>query len=405
MPAHSTPAPPRAAAAVLAAGVVAALHVGKLPPAVTALQQALGLTLLEAGFLLSLVQAAGMAGGIAFGALVDGLGTRRSLLVGLWLLALSSLAGGAVHGTAALMVLRAVEGAGFLLVVLAAPALLRVLVPPQRTARVLGWWGGYMPLATALALLLGPAVIAAAGWRTWWVSLGLLSLAMIAVVSAAVPAPAARPAARGGAARSGGLGARLRRTLSSRGPWLLSLAFAAYAAQWLAVIGFLPTIYTAAGYGAAATAWLTALAALVNVVGNVAAGRWLQRGGAPLATLALGFSAMGLGTLAAFAGAEGAGLPPALRYLCVLLFSGFGGLVPATLFALALRLAPGPDTVATTLGWMQQGSAAGQFVGPPLVAWAASVSGGWQHTGWVTAGLAATGLLAAVALARLPGAR
>ena len=44
---------------VLAAGVSAALHVGKLPPAIGALQASLGITLVQAGFLLSLVQLAG----------------------------------------------------------------------------------------------------------------------------------------------------------------------------------------------------------------------------------------------------------------------------------------------------------------------------------------------------------
>ena len=43
---------------VLAAGVSAALHVGKLPPAIGALQASLGITLVQAGFLLSLVQLA-----------------------------------------------------------------------------------------------------------------------------------------------------------------------------------------------------------------------------------------------------------------------------------------------------------------------------------------------------------
>ena len=62
---------------VIAAGVAAALHVGKLPPAIGALREALGLTLVEAGFLLSLVQLAGAALGLAFGALADGLGTAR----------------------------------------------------------------------------------------------------------------------------------------------------------------------------------------------------------------------------------------------------------------------------------------------------------------------------------------
>jgi MFS transporter, CP family, cyanate transporter len=80
----SPPSPPgHAAWIVFGAGVCAALHVGKLPPAIAALQQALGMTLLQAGFLLSLVQAAGMVAGIAFGVVADAMGLRRSMLVGL----------------------------------------------------------------------------------------------------------------------------------------------------------------------------------------------------------------------------------------------------------------------------------------------------------------------------------
>src|SRR6187455_2520511 len=92
---------------VILAGVVAALHVGKLPPAIPALQEALGLTLVQAGFLLSLVQLAGMAVGVVFGVVADGLGSRRSMTLGLVALAIVSALGGLTQGAAPLMVLRA----------------------------------------------------------------------------------------------------------------------------------------------------------------------------------------------------------------------------------------------------------------------------------------------------------
>jgi MFS family permease len=85
-----------------------------------------------------------------------------------------------------------------------------------------------------------------------------------------------------------------------------------------------------------------------------------------------------------------------LRYLGVLLFSMVGGMIPGTLFSLAVRLAPSDSTVSTTVGWMQQWSAFGQFAGPPLVAWVAGRMGGWQWT-WVVTGLCS---LAGVLLAR-----
>ena len=46
---------------IVAAGFMAAMHIGKLPPTVPILQAELGISLVQAGFLLSLVQAAGMS--------------------------------------------------------------------------------------------------------------------------------------------------------------------------------------------------------------------------------------------------------------------------------------------------------------------------------------------------------
>ncbi len=371
----------RAALVVIAAGVCAALHVGKLPPAIPALQAALGLTLLQAGFLLSLVQFAGMSAGVAFGVLADGFGLRRSLVAGLCLLALASALGGLATGAVMLMALRAAEGFGFLLVVLSAPGLVRQLVPPQHLAQAMGLWGAYMPLATALALLLGPLVIEAAGWRAWWWALAAVSAGMVAVVLRQVPAPPAQ--ARTTAPQSAAL--RLRHTLAAPGPWLLALTFACYSGQWLAVVGFLPTIYRQAGVAAALTGVLTALAAAANIVGNVGSGRLLQRGVAPPRLLAIGFVSMALAALLAFGAV---GQPAWLRYVAVLMFSAVGGVIPGTLFALVVRLAPGEHTLSSTVGWMQQWSALGQFAGPPLVAWLAGRAGGWQLT-WVATGASA----------------
>jgi CP family cyanate transporter-like MFS transporter len=93
---------------------------------------------------------------------------------------------------------------------------------------------------------------------------------------------------------------------------------------------------------------------------------------------------MGLGSVLAFA--DWSGATPWLRYAGVLLFSSVGGLIPGTLFSLAVRLAPAPNLVASTVGWMQQLSATGQFIGPPLAAALAVAVGGWQLT-WVFTGV------------------
>ena len=169
------------------------------------------------------------------------------------------------------------------------------------------------------------------------------------------------------------------------GPWRVAITFSVYSSQWLAVIGFLPAIYAQAGLSGQLAGLLTALACLSNVTGNVAAGRLLHRGVCARHLLYAGFLAMAATAFVAFSPLTAEA--PVARYLAVVLFSAIGGLIPATLFALAVHVAPDENTVSTTVGWMQQCSSAGQFLGPPLVAWVAGMVGGWQWT-WVITGLA-----------------
>ncbi|MDB5750199.1 MAG: transporter-like protein [Ramlibacter sp.] len=389
---------PRPALVVVLAGISAALHVGKLPPALPVLQQELGVTLLQAGFLLSLVQLAGVALGLAMGAAADALGPRRTMVLGLVLLSVAGFLGGLATTPAVLLALRGCEGAGFLLATLPAPALIRQLVEPARLGAMLGVWGAYMPLGTAAALLLGPVAIVATGWPGWWWLIATLSLLMAGWLWLAVPAACDERLAAAAAVGRG----RIARTVRAGAPWLIGLGFAAYSAQWLAVVGFLPTIYAQSGLPAVYVAPATALVAAVNMVGNIAAGRLLQRGVVPPALLQAGYLAMALGAILAFApwSASASMEVVAARYAGVLLFSMVGGLVPATMFWLAVRLAPDEGTVSTTVGWVQQWSSLGQFVGPPLAALLAARSGDWSRTWWLTGGLAAGGLLVATLIGR-----
>ncbi len=400
---------PVAVFAVLLGGVSGALHLGKLPPAVPALQASLGIGLVEAGFLLSLVQVASMTLGLIAGLAADTIGLRRSMLTGLVVLTVASLLGGLVgsggsgaHAVQWLLVLRAVEGVGFLLTVMPGPGLIRALTPPGADKAALGLWGAYMPLGVAFALLVGPALIAWGGWPDWWWALSVVSAVAALWLRLAVPADRLRPAATGNAA--GAWSSRLRATVGAR-----ALADRADLCRLLGPMDgrdrFSPCHLRRRGVPAGWNAVLTALAAAMNIVGNIAGGRWLQRGVAPERLLQWGFLTMALGGVAAFAqagqGAEALSLPPVLRYVAVCAFSLGGGMVPATLFLLGVRFAPGPTTVSTTVGLMQQASSLGQFLAPPAVAWVAHRVGGWHWTWTATLACSLVGMAIARRLGRI----
>ena len=382
---------------LIVAGICAAMHVGKMPPALPELREAFGMSLVDAGFLLSIVQFAGMAVGILLGLFADAIGSRRSILYGLVALSLASVASGFARELWQLMVLRAIEGLVFYLSILPVPRLLRSLVPPERLTLKLGVWSAFMPIGTALALLFGPWVIALAGWRGWWWLLAAVTMAMAVCVASMVP----RDVQGASSPQAQRIGSRLRATLAARGPWLVALTFGAYSCQWMAIIGFLPTIYAQAGLSGALAGALTALVAAVNAIGNIAAGRLLHRGARPERVLAAAFVTMIVCAIVAF------GLPVPLwaRFIAVALLSCAGGLIPGVLFSMAVEVAPGPQAVSTSVGLMQQLSCAGQFAGPPAVAWVASVSGGWQLTWTVTGGASLVGIALALALGRFRNRR
>lgn len=379
------------AAVVYLAGLATALHVGKLPPALPALRESLGITLVQAGWLVSAFQLAGMCLGLFGGLVADRFGLRRTMACGLALMALAGAAGALAADFRLLLASRALESAAFILSVLPGPALLRRVTPPGRMNLALGVWGSYMPAGMAIALVAVPWLLAGGGWRVAWWCAALASVLVWALVLLRLPAdpPQAAAPVR--------IAALARDTLACPGPWLLALCFGLYAGQWMVVFSFLPTVYEVAGMAPAAAGAATALGVAVNLVGNIAAGPLLQRGVPRRALLLLGSLTMIAGGWAAF----DAELAFAWRYAGVLAFSAVGGLIPGSLFAAAPRFAPHAGAVSTTTGLMQQGSSLGQFLTPPLVAAVVGASGGWQNTWLVTGALATANLLVALLIGRV----
>lgn len=246
-----------------------------------------------------------------------------------------------------------------------------------------------MPVGMALGLIFVPLIIGAVGWAGCWFVLAVPTLVMALSIWRVLPDDPPRIAK---SADEDGWLSRVRQTLAAPGPWLLALTFLVYAAQWSTIIGFLPSVYAQAGVSSYTAGLLTAIASLTNIFGNVGSGRLLHARKNFAATargiLAIGFAVMALTATIAFAEVDGQGLPAVLRYAAVLVFSAIGGAIPGTLFALAVRLAPSDRTVGTVVGWMQQGSSAGQFFLPPLAGWMAQRAGSWHWT-WVLTGACA----------------
>jgi hypothetical protein len=94
-------------------------------------------------------------------------------------------------------------------------------------------------------------------------------------------------------------------------------------------------------------------------------------------------------------------LPDGLRYLCCLILTGVGGMIPVAVLSSSVVLAAKPQQIGTLQGLYLQGSNLGQFAGIPLIAAIVAASGGrWHSALIVTASASAAGIVLGLLVAR-----
>jgi len=363
--------------AIVGAGVVSALQVGKVIIAAPLLRKDMGLDLASIGALAAVFSILGLVGGIAAGGVINRYGARRMLLVGLAATAVGTVTGAMAPVYSVLLASRIVEGLGFLMITVAGPAALQRMVSASTRDFAFALWSCYMPAGMAIAMLASQAFN---GWQAYWWCAGAAVLVALAGVAALAPATP------GGARLSwDGLRQDTVDTMGAPGPRLLALSFTLYSLMFFALFTFLPVLLTEQlGLPLATAGLYSAIASAANVVGNLGAGVLLARGWRRSTLIACASLIMGAVALLIFRSV----LPAMPTFLLCVLFSAVGGLIPATLLGTAPLLAPKPALTPASVGLVMQGSGLGQVIGP------VAVGGAIDHYGWSAASLivAAAGL-------------
>ncbi|WP_326518251.1 MFS transporter [Acinetobacter sp. CAAS 2-6] len=370
---------------IIVAGFVAAMHIGKLPPAVPVLQAELGISLVQAGFLLSLVQGAGMLFALTLGSYTEKIGLKRCIVLGLLLLSIGSYLGSRSHSINLMLMLRVIEGFGFLIVTLSAPALIRKLVPMEKLHVRMGLWSAYMGGGMGISLFITPFLLPYWGWQGVWSGLAVLSAVLAIIIVKVIPHLPTQQHEQVPVAEL------IKMTLQHPPAWILAGIFGVYAGQWLSLVGFLPTIYQQNQLSLQLAGALTACVTIANAVGTFICGLLLQQGLLPKTLVQSGFVVMMLCTLGFYLFKDQ--LPFLLQYALVFGFSLFGGLVAAIVFSQALRFAAQPIAISTTVGLVLQFSATSQFVLPPTVAVIVSTTQSWFWVGILMAVFSIIGIL------------
>ena len=358
------------------AGVVAAIQVGKVPPALPILREELDIGLVTAGWVASLVNICGATLGVASGLIVARMGTRRIALASLVVLALGGWIGAIAESGTMLLVSRFLEGLGLVGTVVTSPAIVRAACRLADRNLALGLWGAYLPGGVAVALLAAPAMIEAYGWRGFWWGNVALTLAFSLVAAAGLsprywslavpPAGTARP--------------NVWRALTRPGPWLFGICFSVYALMFFAVTVWLPTfLIEAKGWTLGEAAFGVAMVVVANTAGNIISAALMHRGVQRWKLLLTAYS--GYILFSWFIFAEPA--PDALRLPAAMLFTLIGGLLPAACMAGGAAHAREPSEVATMSGIIVQGANTGSLLGAPVMAVTVTVLGGWDQGYWL----------------------
>ena len=380
-------------AVALGLGAISSFYIGKVPPALPSMRAELGISLVTAGWIVSIFNILGLFIGIGAGFLADRFGPARLISAAIAVMAFGSFLGGAADSSELILISRVFEGAGYATILVSAPALIAHMSGPDDRQTAVSLWGSAPPSGITMGVIIAPFILDPFGWRGLWITTAIMSIVTLIIfhllVSRNLPAPSRKVQNFFG---------NVLFTAARPAPWLLAACFMTYTFQWMVVVVWLPTFLVeerASSLGFAAL--LTASVIAVNIPGNMM-GSWLIYKGTPRwLMIATGTSIMGCISLLIFPDL----LPDGLRYSLVLAFSFFGGLQPASLVSGPTVHSPSPEQIGVTNGLMYAGSNAGQLFGPPIIAIVVTITGIWATAGGVLFALSGINLIAAFYIWRL----
>ena len=301
--------------------------------------------------------------GIAVGWLVDRIGPRPLLGIGVLCIAACSLTNGLLNSFGLLRVSLLLEGIALVAVLTAGQVLLMIATKGRRQVQALTLWSTVTPVGYALGLLLVSPFAGSEGWQTGFLlhAAALLVLAFTVVV---LPGVRLRMAAGNslGVLRNG----RVLR-------FGLGLSMSALAGIGASAVGAL-YLHQVHGVDLARSAQMMALASLAGVAGSFLAGLLLTRGW-PGLRIAL------LVVVTALAGGVAFYVPWGAIALAwsgaVLQQIAVGGFIALT-YALLPRALPDPGMAGTAAGMVGQITGIGATLSAPIF-FSALAMGQWSY--------------------------
>jgi CP family cyanate transporter-like MFS transporter len=372
-------------------GIFAAGQLAKVATLAPALRLRFGLTLAQTGLLVSLLEIGGALFGFAAGLAVGRFGTRRFLFWGLAILLLAGAVEAAAPNGAVFFAARAVEGIGYLLVVIALPTAIVTLTDEHNRGAALTLWSSFFAVGVAIgSVVTGFASGLAGPGGALWFWAAIAAAAPFLVAKMPIPTQADRRAI----------------ALPATAAWLSTFAFGLYTMAFCSLTMLLPTfLIEATGTNLATASIVVGLVSLASLLAT-AIGAWPMRAGPvegrrviAIVAPTLLLSALAAPTIFLAARPTGAALlaTSAIAILVVLLSTIAAPFIFARLPLMAGARAADDPRIAAVNGLVTQFGAGGALIGPPLAGLVVE-RWGWTALGFAMAAIL-TAMLAMVCLA------
>lgn len=364
---------------ILLLGFYTGAQLGKIAPAVNLLQQEYGYSLTFIGWLTSLIGFFVAIAAVPAGIMIERFGIKRSLYLGSVILFAGTILLGISENPAFGLGARIVEAAGYLIVVIAAPALLNEITSEKYKSAALALWGGFVPIGFTLANLQADILLERIELSGFLLSMGvgfgfLALLVFGSLKKLRIESPIA---------------VQLKPTLIfsdlPKSAFIIALSFGLYVGLSICFFTFLPKYLSSLDTPVLLSAGMIALAV---PIGNILTGLLLAGGFFKNTKIlaVFGFTVSCICVLLVF-NVEN----PTIILIAALLHAFSGGLIASALFASIPHILPKGASSALLIGIIAQAGGLATVGGPPLAGFIIEKFG-WQGLGILLSILASIGI-------------
>lgn len=377
---------------VFLTGVIFSAGNFKIPPTMITILKEMHVGVAMGGWLVSMGPLAGIILALPAGGIMMNTGPKKLGMFSLFCALIGNVIGAMAPNFAMLMLGRLIEGVGFGLIGVVAPAIITVWFPPEKRGLPMAIWSVWMGVGLMFIFNVTNAVLPAFGWRgDWWLMVILFTVILVMFawlvqvpeyetkateqeVSVSEPMP-------------------MSEGFKSPASWLLGIIFASYSFGVGALTAFVPTfLVQVAGMDLSKANMYSSIVMLGMIVGGIVMGFVLnivkQRNMLLFVSMILSAIFMCLTFKVT---------SPSLIMPFMIVIGLIYSMVPAIIFTIAPEAAYSPATIGITMGIAMLGQNLGGFVSAALIGAIVEHSGGvWGVTTMPLVIAAITGIVATV---------